>query len=314
MKILIITTGGTIGSTFDGTSIDVSSSQSAAVVEMYKASHTGVDFDVVSPINILSESIDAGAFVTLTLTSVLSDFSAYDGLIYLCGSDNLGYLAPFIALITGSLGKPVAIVSTDRVLTDPAANGFPNFCCAVELIRMGLREAYVPYRNADGVMYVHSAYDIRQADLSQEFYSFGGAYAVFDKGLVPLRDYVRQSVPPIFGRDNVPRISDSVALIHPYPMLDYSTINVGGKRAVLHTLYHSSTLDSDRFIPFMKGLGDTPVFLASFRSGRDRYKTAVDAIAAGAVPLYDISPECAYAKLMLACAQDRMSIRGFMEA
>ena len=314
MKILVITTGGTIGSVFDGASIDVSSAHSAAVVEMYRSSHSGVEFTVHSPVNILSESVTADDFNTLARVILTADYSAYDGVIFTCGSDNLGYIAPFIGLLSADLDIPVVVVATDRVLTDPEANGYPNFCCAIELIRRGEAGAYVPYRNSDGVMYIHSATDIRQSDLAQEFYSFGGAYAVYDGGIIPKRNYIRQTVPTVFSKDDLPRIDDSVLLIHPYPMLDYGAISVSGKRAVLHTLYHSSTLDSDRAIPFIRSLGDTPVYLASFRSGRDRYKTAVDAVEAGAVPLVDISPECAFVKLMLACAQSRMSVRDFMEA
>ena len=314
MNVLVITTGGTIGSVFDGSSIDVSSAQSAAVAEMYKAEHSGVSFDVLSPVNILSESVTADDFNTLARVIFTADYTPYDGVIFTCGSDNLGYLAAFIGLLTEGLNIPVAVVATDKVLADPTANGYPNFCCAVELIRRGTGGVFVPYRNMDGVMYIHSATDIRQADLSQDFYSFGGEYAVFEDDIITHRNYIKQTIPRIFDKDHLPEISDSVLLIHPYPMLDYSGVKADGKKAVLHTLYHSSTLDSDKAIPFFERLGDIPVYLSSFRSGRDRYKTAVDAIAAGAIPLIDISPECAYVKLLLACAQDELSVRGFMEA
>ena len=313
MNILVITTGGTIGSAFDGTSIDIKSSQSAAVVEMYRRDHSDADFTVQSPISILSESITAEDFNTLARVILCADYAPYDGVILLSGSDNLGYIAPFVGLLTMDLAIPVTVVATDRVLSDPLANGYPNFCTAVRLIRRGVRGCYVPYRNADGVMYVHSATDIRQSDLSQEFYSFGGAYAIDDNDIILQKKYIQQRIPAVFDRDHLPSVSDSVLLIHPYPLLDYGTVSVSGKRAVLHTLYHSSTLDSDRAIAFMQRAG-VPLYLASFRSGKDRYRTAVDMISAGAIPLVDIAPECAYVKLLLACAQDKLSIDAFMGA
>ena len=314
MNILVITTGGTIGSTFDGASIDVASAQSSAVVEMYTARVGGVNFTVQSPVNLLSECITAADLNTLARAILTVDPAPYDGVIFTCGSDNLGYLSAFIGLLTGGWELPAAIVASDHVLSDPTANGYANFCCAVELIRRGEAGAYVPYRNADGVMVIHSATDLRQADLSPDFYSFSGAYAVYEDKIILNKKYIQQTIPAVFDRDHLPRITDSVALIHPYPMLDYDTIALGGKRVVLHTLYHSSTLDSERAVAWMKRLGEIPLYLASFRSGVDRYRTAVDAIAAGAIPLTDISPECAYMKLLLACAQDRLSIRAFMEA
>ena len=314
MKILVFTTGGTIGSVSDGASIDVSSAQSSAVAEMYLREHSDVSFEILSPVNILSECISADDFNTLAAAVLREDYSPYDGVIVTSGSDNLGYISSFIGLLTSRLDIPVAIVAADLVLADPTSNGYPNFCCAVELIRRGMKGSYVPYRNSDGVMYIHSATDLRQADLSADFYSFGGAYAVMDgNDMIPKKNYVQQTIPDVFDSEDLPRVTDSIAVIHPYPMLDYD-LNLGGKRAVLHTLYHSSTLDSGRAIPFLRGMGKVPMYLASFRSGHELYRTAADTIAAGAIPLTDISPECAYVKLLLAAAQDKLSIRGFMEA
>ena len=314
MNILVFTTGGTIGSVLDS-SIDVSSAQSSAVVDMYLRDRDDAVFDIKSPVNILSESVTADDFNSLAQAILTADYEPYDGVIFTCGSDNLGYISAFIGLLTCRFSVPVAVVASDHVLSEPEANGYPNFCCAVELIRRGGRGAYVPYRNSDGVMYIHSATDLRQADLSADFYSFSGAYAVMENDSIILnKNYIRQTIPEVFDADHLPDISDNVALIHPYPMMDYSAFDIRGKRAVLHTLYHSSTLDSGRAIPFLRGLGDIPMYLVSFRSGHDRYRTAVDTIAAGAIPLTDISPECAYAKLILACSQDRLSIGDFMEA
>lgn len=314
MNILVITTGGTIGSVFDGASIDVSASPSCAVAELYRREHPEITFTVQSPLNILSERLSADDLTILAKVILTTDCFTYNGVIFTCGSDNLGYLAAFIGLLTCRVEKPIAVVASDKVLSHPASNGSANFSCAVDLIRRGERGAFVPYRNADGVMLIHSATDLRQADLSDDFFSFSGTYAVYDGEVIQHGEYVHQSIPAVFDKENLPAITDSVALIHPYPMLDYNTLDLSGKRAVLHTLYHSATLDSGRAIPFMEQLGDTPLYLASFRSGRDRYRTAVDMIAAGAIPLADISPECAYMKLLLACSQDRMPIRAFMEA
>ncbi len=132
--------------------------------------------------------------------------------------------------------------------------------------------------------------------------------------VVPQNDYIRQTIPSIFSADHLPVITDSVLMIHPYPLLDYTALNLCGKRAVLHTLYHSATLDSGRAIAFLQLLGDVPLYLVSFFKGKPLYRTAADTIAAGAIPLTDISPECAYMKLLLACAQDQMTLSAFMKS
>ena len=315
MNILLFTTGGTIGSVFDGNSINVSDS-GCPVVERYLSenTHACVQFDIRSPLNILSESITADDLNTLAKALFEADLSDYDGVILTVGSDNLACLSAFVGLLFGGRGVPICLVASDKVLSDPEANGTANFACAVELIRQGRSGVYVPYRNSGGVMYVHSATELRQADLSDDFYSFHGAFGVFENGvLYEKRPYIAQRIPPVFDKDHPPRIADNVLLLHPYPMQDYGRIGATGFKAVLHTLYHSATLDSERFIPWMKAHPDFPVFLASFRGGRKLYQTAVDAIEAGAIPLFDIAPECAYIKLLLACAQGVMSIKEFMK-
>ena len=316
MIILLFTTGGTIGSVFDGTAIDVLSDGGCPAATQYLSenAHARVQFDIKSPLNILSESVSADDLNTLAKALYEEELTAYDGVILTVGSDNLAYLSAFVGLLFGGCGVPICLVASDKVLSDPEANGTANFACAVELIRQGRSSIFVPYRNGDGVMYVHSATDIRQADLSDDFVSFHGAYGVFENGvLYEKRPYIAQHIPPVFDRAYLPRIADNVLLLHPHPLQDYNSIKPVGARAVLHTLYHSATLDSERFIPWMTAHRDFPVFLASFRSGRKFYQTAADAIEAGAIPLFDIAPECAYIKLLLACAQGVMSIKEFMK-
>lgn len=313
MRILVIATGGTIGSAFDGSAVNVQNDEKCAAASRYEAEHGDITFEIINPINILSESIAASDFNTLAGALYGAELHSFDGIILTVGSDNLGYISAFVSLILGGADIPVCLVAADKILSDERSNGYPNFCCAVELIKLGTKGIYVPYRNSDGVMYVHSAADIRQADLSDDFCSFNGAHAVYDGGLRVLRPYISHSLPAVFDKDEPPRVSDNVLLIHPYPMLDYSRLAAGGVRAVLHTLYHSSTLDSANALVFMNELGGVPFYLASLRSGRQNYRTTADMLAAGALPLYDISPECAYMKLLLACAQDKMSIEEFME-
>lgn len=313
MNILVIATGGTIGSAFDGASIDVSAAHTCAVVDMARGEYPDIRFDTVAPLNRLSEQITAEDLNTLSRVILTTDVAAYDGVIFTVGSDNLGYLAAFIGLLTADFSIPVAVVAADKVLAAPDSNGLPNFRGAVAVIRRGESGAYVPYRNTDGVVYIHAAADICQAYLSPDFYSLHGVYALMhEDNIIPQKKYNQHRIPPVFDRDHLPVITDSVLMIHPYPLLDYSALNIGGKRAVLHTLYHSATLDSERAIDFFHTLGDVPLYLASFFGIKTLYRTAAEAIGAGAIPLTDISPECAYMKLLLACAQDEMSVRDFM--
>lgn len=314
MNILIITTGGTIGSSFDGDRINVRADGKSAVIERYLSEHSEAQFDIKSPLNILSERITCDDFNQLAETLFEVDFSRYDGVILTAGSDTLAYLASFVGLLCGDLPVPIMVVAANKILTAPDSNGYVNFCTAVELIEQGISGIFVPYRNSDGVMFVHSATDLRQADLSEDFFSLHGAYATYENGVLhESRDYIAQTVPTVFGKDHLPKIGDSVLLLHPYPMQDYAAIRADGKKAVLHTLYHSATLDSSAAACFIKSNAGIPFFIASLRDGQKPYATTKEIIEAGAIPLFDISPECAYMKLLLACAQDEMSVKEFME-
>ena len=314
MKILVIATGGTIGSDFDGSSIDVIRGGGCPVAERYAAERSEVRFDIINPLNILSERLSANDLTILAEVLLTTDVPPYNGVIITAGSDNLAYLSAFIGLLCADIGVPVCIVATNMILTDPRSNGEANFSYAVELIRRGIAGVYVPYRNSDGVMYIHEATDIRQADMSDDFYGFHGAYAVYDGSFRTVRKSITQRLPAVFDRERLPLIRDNVLLIHPYPLQDYSRFSIDGVKAVLHTLYHSATLDSLAAERFIESLGETPLFLASLRSDRKIYATTAEALAMGAIPLYDLSPECAYMKLLLACAQEKMPIREFMEA
>ena len=314
MEILLIMTGGTIGSSFDGGSINVRSDGKSAVVDRYLSEHDHIQFDTVHPLNILSESITCDDFNILAKALFDVDDTKYDGVIVTAGSDSLAYLSSFVGLLLGDCPIPVMIVAANKILTAPDSNGYVNFSCAVDLIGQGTRGVLVPYRNSDGVMYVHAATDLRQADFCDNFDSFYGAYGVFENGILhEKRPYITQRIPQVFDRGHLPQLRDNVLMLTPYPMQAYARINTDGVRAVLHTLYHSATLDSGSFVPWMKAHPGLPVFLAPLHSGRKRYQTTVDAIGAGAIPLCDIAPECAYIKLLLACAQEKMSIQAFMQ-
>ncbi len=314
MNILLIMTGGTIGSSFDSGSIHVRADGKSAVVDRYLSEHSEITFDTVHPLNILSESITCDDCNTLAKALLDIDVAAYDGVIVTAGSDSLAYLASFVGLLLGDCPIPVMIVAANKILTASDSNGYVNFSCAVDLIGQRICGVSVPYRNTDGVLYVHAATDLRQADYCDDFDSFHGAYGIFENGVLhEKRPYLAQRIPQLFDRSRLPQLRDNVLMLTPYPMQDYARIGTDGVKAVLHTLYHSATLDSDSFVPWMKAHPGLPTFLAPLHSGRKRYQTTVDAINAGAIPLYDISPECAYIKLLLACAQEKMSIQAFMQ-
>ena len=143
MNILIFATGGTIGSVVDGGSINVSAESQCAVAEHYAATHPDVQFTINKPLNILSERVTSDDFNTLASALFREDFSYYDGVILTVGSDNLAYLSAFVGLLCADAEAPICLAAADKILSDPATNGFANFACAVELIRQKKRGVFV---------------------------------------------------------------------------------------------------------------------------------------------------------------------------
>ncbi len=311
MNIQIIATGGTIGSRFDGDVVRLSEG-TPEVAERYTREH-GTAFDVRSPLHLLSERITPDDFSALARAVYDVDREQLDGVIITCGSDTIAYIAGFVGLLFGSDSYPLMIVASNRVLSDVSSNGYENFCCAIKLIEAGVCGALVPYRNTDGVMYVHEATALRSADLCDNLHSlYDDVYAVYDGGLCERRRYHSEHIPNgVFSSLHPPVLQHKALLLHPYPGFDPATVNLEGMDAVLHTLYHSSTLDPVALDGLLER-SDVPMFLSSFRSGRKVYETAAHAIDRGAVPLYDIAPECAYMKLLLSVNQDVMPITQFM--
>ncbi len=111
-----------------------------------------------------------------------------------------------------------------------------------------------------------------------------------------------------------------VLTIYPYPGMDYRTISIcDDVGAVLHILYHSATAKSDgdnsilTLVQQCKAK-DIPLFCASFKNLQAvQYASSVKFIQGGVIPLYALSDESAYAKLLLACNQNKISCEEFME-
>ena len=307
-----MTTGGTIGSSFDGVAVNVNTDRSTPVAERYQKENNDALFEVTSPLNILSESVETTDLETLWAALTEVDFGAYDGVIITCGSDTLAYLSSFVGLLFPY--RPIALVCANKILTAPDSNDYENFSAAVKILLQGFSEVFVPYRNSDGVMYIHSATEIRQADYADDFSSLYRPYAVFDGKIKPMGEFVAHTASEgIFTSKNPLKLQSKVTVVPPYPFIDYDDIDIGSSKAVLHLSYHSGTLNSERAKTLMEKAGEIPVYLAPLKRGAKPYQTTADMLTLGMKPLYDISPECAYIKLLLAVNQSKLSLDAFME-
>ncbi|MBQ7965487.1 MAG: asparaginase [Ruminococcus sp.] len=307
MKILLFTTGGTIASIIDDGVIDVTPQGKLLVLKKYAEIDKETQFEVVSPINILSENVRLSDYKTIIDEFRRIDFSLYDGVIVTHGSDTLAYTSALLGLLFSDINKPVCVVAADKSLQDEKSNGMDNFIAGVELIRQGINGVYVPYRNSDSVVYIHRAVELFESDtLSDDFYSLDGAFAVYRNGVIEKREGKSANTHSVCIDKADLSFTKKIMQVMPYPDLDYSKIDVSGFDCVLHRTYHAGSVcavgNSDNCITTLidkcKAEG-VPLYVCGLKSGKANYYSMSSVLDKGIMPLYDMAPPCAYMKLML---------------
>ncbi len=306
MKILVITTGGTIGSTTIDGVIDVSADAKLKVIEKYRemsgVNSDDIDFEVVSVLNILSENITHSDYLTLIDIIRSYDFESYSGVIMTHGSDTLAYTASLMSLIWDR-DIPLVLVAAHRPVDNEYSNAVANFECAVELIRSKANSVLVPYRNADKVTYIHYADRLLESEMfSDDFVSLSEPYGVYDGTKIKVicsnhERLVLSTLKPALNR---------VLQIQPYPLLDYSRIDISGVDAVLHRVYHAGTAcsggDSEHSVlEFIRRCNEcgVPFYVCGVSSDKKSYQSLAQMVEAGAQIMYDTTPALAYMKLLL---------------
>lgn len=327
LKILTVLTGGTIGSIEKNHTLDVSSS-GCSVVEMYKSiKNDDTAFEVISPVNILSENMSAEYWNILI--NCLSDvnFSDYDGVILTHGSDTLSYTAAILGMYFAHIEIPLVMIAADYPLEYEKSNGLQNFCGAVDLIKSKtVRGAFVAYGNKEQTE-IYLATRLCEADgFLDKFRDFTYTpFAVCKNGKVefsksrfnPSLEEINKRRTPILSK--IPVLSDAVQILTPYPSFNYESVIIReNTKAVLQLTYHSGTVctkDSGSALAFLRRCRQQGIdfYLCSLKNSQDIYITTKEMILSGAVPLYNQSREAAFAKLMLAYAQKEISPLRFTE-
>ena len=153
MKILLIMTGGTICSFENerGERAADTERAEAYIVNNFKNGDSvyrdDVQFDVKSPLNILSENMTVTSWNTLVTNMKKYKYDEYDGVIILHGTDTLAYTSALLSLLMSGADVPVFLVSSQLPIYMEEANGNENFKTAVELIAKGVApNVYAVYR------------------------------------------------------------------------------------------------------------------------------------------------------------------------
>ncbi|MBS3952095.1 MAG: asparaginase [Methylomicrobium sp.] len=327
--ILVVFTGGTIGSSITEGTIDTDPGNSYKLIDLYRKTQDAeqaIQFKCLQPLQLLSENLHPCVWTTLIKAVEAEHPEQWAGIIITHGTDTLAYTAAALGFYFNKITVPLLLVSSDYPLDDNRANGLANFACAVEYIKRQMRAGvFVPYRNQSETMHMHSGVRLASSlQLSGDFISvqFKHHLEFGAQGFIELNE---QGFKP--GITNGPKMqpvfSDSIMMIKPYPGLNYSRLDLSGVSAVLHDLYHSGTACSSMqwgascsLVAFIKRCKQDGivVYLAPAIKSEAAYQSTCELLNAGAKMIWNMSIEAAYVKLSLALGnyEHEQEINDFM--
>ena len=309
LKILVILTGGTIGSTIENNLINTTRKTSYRIIEMYNEKYKDdINFEVVQPINILSENLVKDQWEVLGKYLLSIDLVNYDGVIITHGSDTLAYSSAFIGILMEKTSKPITITASNKVLDDKNSNGMDNFRGCVQIIKSGIKGVYTVYRDNNNRVIVYNSTRLREADLySDEFSSWGDVFGeIYNDSLKITQNNLNLYNSGIDVNLNNILNMKNVLMIRPYPSMNYDCFNLKNVDAVVHIFYHSSTActfgDNTSIINFILKCNDMGIKIYGCCDKVNfgiKYASSGKFFDNNIVILNNISPEEAYVRATL---------------
>lgn len=269
MKILVIFTGGTIGSTKNGGVIRTDKSNAYYLLDLYGRLDSSVEFTAVQAYSLLSECLDGSHMNTLYNSINENNIERYDGVIVTHGTDTLQYCASYISYRLGLCSTPVVFVSANYPLRDERSNGLENFCAAVDFIRQKVGSGvFAAYKNADekpkihraSRLAAHIAYDDRLHSIFDECYG-----EIIDNSFFKNSSYRETADEVDLSTSEMQEHNSDVIKMNAYVNMNYPHIDDSVKAVIFET-YHSGTLNTadeqlGRFCKYADSI-NVPIFLA----------------------------------------------------
>jgi L-asparaginase/Glu-tRNA(Gln) amidotransferase subunit D len=178
-NILVVFTGGTIGSTATEGTINTAIGAPFKLIELFQQhykNHQKIHFNTLQPLQILSENLAPCVWLKLIAAIEAQQPNQYDGIIITHGTDTLAYTSAALSFYFNAIKIPMLLVTSDYPLDNPRANGLGNFICAVDFILQNIKPGvFVPYRNQLQTTQVHSGSRLTcSLQLSGDFFSVQG--------------------------------------------------------------------------------------------------------------------------------------------
>lgn len=327
-KILVILTGGTIGSCVQEKVISARAERSAQIVALYEKKYGKKDtFEVVQPLNELSENLHPGNWEVIKKDLDTALEKDYDGIIITHGSDTLVYTSAFMAMLYAWIDVPVAVIAANYPLDDPRSNGMNNFAGAVSFIKeKAVTGVFTIYENMNSEVEVFLPTRLLNSD------PYFDQYRSFDRqvfGWIKDEKFVWNpdcpvTVDMINNREKSQHIDfeykNEVLFIPAYLGINFRNYVCGEHvKAVVLSLYHSATAPataSAGLLEFIENCNKEgiEVYGTSFKNpDMSCYQSTHVLLQKGLKPLFNISDISSYVKLVLAYNQIRYGKEGLLE-
>lgn len=301
-KILLVFTGGIIGSVMENNVVNVSEDKNYLVLNMYKKlpDRKDIKFDTISPVNILSENVMIEDWNKIVDSINQQNLSEYKGIIITHGTDTLGYFANALAYMLHKVEIPIIIVSSNLVLTNPNANGMDNFKTAVDFITdIGGKGVFVVYRNTDRIVYIHKGTRVQQiVPLTEDVHSVKNQYfaKVVDGNIIKNTEDDNM-IRTLYDLDFKPKFED-ILYIKLIVGQNYD-FDIDKYKIIYFEMFHSGTIPKQA-LPLIKECQEKNKLFFMGCAQKMTYAPTEEAIRNGAIMLFNMSQEATIIKLMMA--------------
>jgi L-asparaginase len=337
LKICIILTGGTIGSSTDNSIINTSEEASNILLSSFleQNPHCGIDFSSERLMSVLSENMSLTEWRQIYDKINEIQNENYDGIIITHGTDTLAFAASFFSMMLSPTKIPIMLVSSVFPVGHPRANGLRNFAVAVDFIKkVRTRGVFVPFTSNSVLTKIHLGSRIKQSEsFIHTFRSIGNisygritasGFERNDNDFNPTPEQIEAPSPiqiPCFPKEK------KIVYLKAYPGIDYSIINFKEKPdAIIHGLYHSGTAcasPSDRknsIVEFARQCIDQGIdfYAAPFDDRQKMYASSNIMQKTGVQFIKNVSCVAAYVKLVIAYGsfydKDKAERKKFIES
>lgn len=314
-KILVVFTGGTIGSNAKDGSVGLYAGSRKLLLDEYEERFGGeITFDSQAPLNILSENVQAEDLLTLYNSVGSADFSLYDGVIITHGTDTLCFTVNWFSRVMRATPVPIVFVSALFPLTDPRSNGLANFCGAVDFIEQAnVKGVYCAFANDNENCKIHIGSRLIYPDETNGFYHsvLDAYFAEITDGKVKFNSNpyapAPEEVRAYRGENADAKLSTEVMLITMRSLLNFASYDFSRKKpkAVVVELSHSGTVCTEggalNFVNFAKYCQEcgVEVVISPVFTGAGVYES-MRSIPENVNIAYDITLEMTLTKVMSA--------------